>query len=77
LWPPDFIPVKKTTPDSALDFISERDAKIFTVRQPGAYLHIQKSSKPTVWGHTICLKIQRFAKEARTVALRGHGHSVV
>jgi hypothetical protein len=48
LWPFDFIPVKKTTPDSALDFISERDAKIFTVRQPGAYLHIQKSSKPTV-----------------------------
>jgi len=47
-WPLDFIPVKKTTPDKALDFISERDAKIFTVLEQGAHLHIQKSSKPAV-----------------------------
>jgi len=48
LWQLDFIPVKKTTPDKALDFISERDAKIFTVLEQGAHLHIQKSSKPAV-----------------------------
>jgi hypothetical protein len=47
-WPPDFIPVKITTPNSALDFISEEDAKIFTVQGPGTYLYIQKSSKLTV-----------------------------
>jgi hypothetical protein len=48
LWPPDFIPAKKTTPNCALDFISEDDAKIFTAQGPGTYLHIQKSSKRTV-----------------------------
>jgi hypothetical protein len=47
-WPADFIPVKKSTPDKALDFISECDAKIFTVHGQDAYLHIQKSSKRAV-----------------------------
>jgi hypothetical protein len=48
LWPADFIPVKNTTPNCALDFISDDDAKIFTAQGPGTYLHIQKSSKRTV-----------------------------
>jgi hypothetical protein len=47
-WRTDFIPVNKTTSDRVRDFISERDAKIFTVHGQDAYLHIQKSSKLAV-----------------------------